>query len=219
MIYVPGGAFEMGSPEGKGDADERPLHRVTVPSLYIGKYQVTQEQWQAVIGKNPSCFKSDKNLPVENISWDDATEFCKKLSGMTGKKYRLPSEAEWEYACRAGTTGDYAGDLGSMGWYLKNAGGKTHPVGDQKHPNAYGLYDMHGNVWEWCEDVWHNNYDGAPSGGKAWLSRGKTRSRVARGGSWGISRYDCRSANRGRHEAKAGYSYIGFRVVCTARTP
>lgn len=184
MVYVQGGAFLMGSPENETGrtVDEGPQRRVSVPGFYIGKYEVTQAQWRAVMGNNPSSFKGD-NRPVENVSWNDAQEFCRKLSQMTGKTYRLPSEAEWEYAARAGTTGPYAGNLDAMGWYEKNSGGKTQPVG-QKQANAWGLFDMHGNVWEWCEDFWHANYNGAPTDGSAWLSGGDSRYRVLRGGSW-----------------------------------
>ncbi|HEY7307237.1 MAG TPA: SUMF1/EgtB/PvdO family nonheme iron enzyme, partial [Bryobacteraceae bacterium] len=149
MILIPGGRFKMGSLVPYGDGydfeRERPEHEVTVPGFHIGKYQVTQAQWEAVIGDHISHFKGDGNLPVENVSWHDAKEFCKKLSRMTGNPYRLPSEAEWEYACRAGTTGDFAGNLGNMAWYRSNSD-STHPVGE-KQPNAFGLYDMHGNVW------------------------------------------------------------------------
>src|SRR5262245_779148 len=147
MIFVPGGSFKMGSPKGVGRDSERPQHDVTVHDFFIGKYQITQPQWQAVMGKNPSHFKGDPALPVENISWNEAKEFCEKLARMTGKAYRLPGEAEWEYACRAGTTREYAGDLDAMAWYDQNSSNKTHPVG-QKQTNAFGLYDMHGNVWE-----------------------------------------------------------------------
>ena len=216
MIFVPGGAFKMGSPKGNGHDDERPQHDVTVPGFYIGKYQITQAQWEAVMGKNPSHFKGDPALPVESVSWNDAKKFCEKLAQMTGKAYRLPSEAEWEYACRAGTTGDHAGDLGAMAWYSNNSGGKTHPVG-QKQPNAFGLYDMHGNVWEWCEDVWHDNYKDAPIDGSAWLGGGNSSLRVVRGGSWSTDEGCCRSACRwfepGVHD-----DHLGVRVVVSART-
>ena len=178
MIRVPAGTFTMG---GNGGDDEKPSHPVNVPSFYIGKYEVTQKQWQIVMGNNPSHFKGD-DLPVESVSWNDAKEFCKKLTEMTGQTYRLPSEAEWEYACRAGTMGDYAGKLDEMAWYRKNSVIKTHPVG-QKKLNAFGLYDMHGNVWEWCEDVWHDNYNNAPKDGSAWTDSAKQGDRVLRGGS------------------------------------
>src|SRR5262245_28808230 len=166
MIFIPGGVFKMGSPAGIGHDNEWPRRDVTVPDFYIGKYQVTQAQWEAVMGANPSYFKGDPALPVENISGSDAMKFCEKLSKMAGKAYRLPSAAEWEYACRAGTTGDYAGDLDAMAWYDKNSDGKTHPVG-RKQPNSSGIYDMHGNVWERCEDYWRDNYNGAPTDGSS----------------------------------------------------
>jgi formylglycine-generating enzyme required for sulfatase activity len=171
------------------------------------------------MANNPSRFKGDLQRPVECVSWEDAQAFCKKLSGLTGKAYQLPSEAEWEYACRAGTTGDYAGELDAMAWYDKNSGSTTHPVG-QKQANRFGLYDMHGNVWEWCEDVWHNNYEGAPTDGSAWLSDGDSGRRVLRGGSWGNYEADARSAIRFRSvPGDNNYVYFGVRVVVSARTP
>src|SRR5882762_10161151 len=168
FAYVPGGSFQMGS--GNGDPNEQPVHQVAFASgFYMGRYEVTQAQWQKVMSNNPSTFSTcGENCPVEQVSWDDAQEFIKKLNAQNdGYQYRLPSEAEWEYACRAGTTGDYAGDPNSMAWYTSNAEYKTHPVG-KKQANAWGLYDMHGNVSEWVMDYQHNNYDGAPTDGSAW---------------------------------------------------
>ncbi|HKQ78525.1 MAG TPA: SUMF1/EgtB/PvdO family nonheme iron enzyme [Blastocatellia bacterium] len=217
MIFVPGGTFKMGSPEGIGRDNERPQRDVTVPGFYIGKYQITQAQWRAVMGANPSHFKGDPVLPVENVLWNGAKKHCEKISQMTGKSYRLPSEAEWEYACRAGTRGDYAGGLDAMAWYGENSGSRTHPVG-QKQPNAFGLYDMHGNVWEWCEDIWHNNYNGALTDSSAWLSGGDLSPRVLRGGSWNDFGLACRSAFRINDRPGSRSNYIGFRVVVAART-
>lgn len=219
LVYVPGGRFTMGSPAseaGRAD-DEGPQHQVTVPGFYMGKFEVTQAQWRAVMGNNPSYFKGD-NLPVEQVSWNDAQEFCKKLSQLTGKTFRLPSEAEWEYAARAGTTGAYAGNLDAMAWYANNSGKMTHPVGEKKS-NAFGLFDMHGNVYEWCQDVWHDNYNGAPTDGSAWLSGGDSSYRVLRGGSWYALGRHCRSASRYAYEPVARYSYFGFRIVVGARSP
>lgn len=212
MVYVPGGKFMMG---GEKYDDEKPLHEVTVPAFYIGKFQITQAQWKAVMGdKVKPHFKGD-HLPMECVSWEDAKEFCKKLSHRrSDKAYYLPTEAEWEYACRAGTTGDYAGELDEMS---NQSSSKTYSVGQYK-PNAFGLYDMHGNVWEWCEDVWHDNYQDAPKDGSAWLSGGDPTRRVVRGGSWFNYQDDCRSAFRNWNDP--GYRYIltGFRVVVSART-
>ncbi len=218
MVPVPEGSFLMGSPKNEEwhSDDEGPQHRVTVPSFYIGKYEVTQAQWRAVMGANPSRFKGD-NLPVERVSWDDAKEFCRRLSQMTGEEYRLPTEAEWEYACRARTTGPVAGDLDAMGWIGSNSNSRTHPVG-RKQPNAFGLYDMHGNVREWCEDDWHDSYENAPSDGSAWVekpSRGLYR--VFRGGSWHQGLPNSRSASRTvRVEPGFRDGQVGFRL---ARTP
>jgi len=218
MVRVYGGEFLMGSPsneEGRS-VDEGPQRHVTVPGFYIGKYEVTQAQWKAVMGSgnNPSSFKGD-DLPVENVSWNDAKDFCQKLTAMTGKTYRLPSEAEWEYACRAKTTGAYAGNLDAIAWYSNNSGNRAHPVG-QKQANAFGLFDMHGNVREWCEDHWHNNYNGAPTDGSAWVDISRSASdRVLRGGGWDYS--DCRSALRNSFSPGNRDYNLGFRLSRTYR--
>ena len=216
MVEIPTGSFCMGSND--GNADEKPVHQVTINySFYIGKYEVTQVQWQAVIGNNPSNFKGDFGepyfkLPVEQVSWDDAQSFIKKLNERNdGFTYRLPTEAEWEYACRAGTTGDYAGNLSEMAWYSENSENRTHTVG-QKQPNAWGLFDMHGNVYEWCQDWHHDSYNGAPTDGSAWLG-GVQLYRVLRGGSWTFNANYSRSAYRFRNPPDNRNSNFGFRVV------
>jgi Sulfatase-modifying factor enzyme 1/TIR domain len=214
LIHIPAGKFTMGS----NDNDrEKPPHEASVPGFYIGKFQVTQKQWQAVMGKNPSHFKGE-DLPVESVSWHDAQAFCEKLRAMTGKAFRLPSEVEWEYACRAGTTGDYAGNLDEMAWYKENSERKTHSVG-QKKPNAFGLYDMHGNVWEWCGDVWHENYNGAPKDGSVWTDGGNQERRVLRGGSFYNDAWYCRAALRNLDIPDDRNYGLGFRCVISARTP
>ncbi len=229
MVSLPAGQFLMGSPDSDSDAEskEKPQHQVKVNSFAIGKYPVTQAQYEAVMGTNPSHFKNNSwfknNLqnPVEQVSWNDAQAFCQKLSQITGKTYRLPTEAEWEYACRAGTTtryyfGDDANQLGDYAWYNGNSGGKTHPVG-QKRPNAWGLYDMSGNVWEWCEDDWHSSYIGAPTDGSAWLINDNDNDyRIPRGGSWYTYPINCRSAYRDFSPRRDNFNLFGFRVVCGA---
>ena len=223
MIAIPCGSFQMGS----SDNDrEKPIHKVNIKSFYLGKYPITQEQYQAVMGTNPSNFKGAKR-PVEKVSWHDAVEFCKKLSQKTGKKYRLPSEAEWEYACRARTQtkyhfGDDEKQLGNYAWYGDNSSSETHQVG-QKKANQFGLYDMYGNVWEWCLDEWHDNYNAKPqslkdNGSKPWvkinINKNDNRSRnVLRGGSWYNNTIYCRSTDRDRVNAVNGDVNIGFRVV------
>jgi formylglycine-generating enzyme required for sulfatase activity len=208
----------MGS--NNGADDQKPMHRVTISeAFYMGKYEVTQAQWHAVMGNNPSNFKRcGGNCPVENVSWFDAQDFVNKLNEANdGLKYRLPSEAEWEYACRAGTTGDYYGqDVNEIGWYADNSGKKTRPVGG-KQPNAFGLYDMSGNVWEWCSDWYDENYY-ASSPATDPRGPGNGQYRVLRGGSWAYDAPLLRSASRDWLAPAFGLSAFGFRVVAVART-
>ena len=211
FVWIPPGSFVMGS-ENKY-LNEQPSHRVTINSgFYLGKYQVTQAQWQKVMGNNPSHFKGD-DLPVESVSYNDAYTFIAKLNAQhDGYTYRLPTEAEWEYAARAGTTGHYAGDLDGMAWYGSNSGKRTHPVGG-KQPNAFGLYDMHGNVWEWIEDWYQGSYADAPTDGSARLRVEEQTYRVLRGGSWENYPETCRSGSRGKNVPEFRGSLVGFRLV------
>jgi formylglycine-generating enzyme required for sulfatase activity len=212
MVYAPGGTFLMGSPlsETGRDNDEGPQGNATVPNFYMSKYEVTQAQYRAVIGTNPASFKGD-DLPVDSVSWNDAVEFCRKLSRTSGREYRLPTEAEWEYASRAGTTGPYAGNPDALTWYDANSGSRTHPVG-QKQPNGFGLYDMNGNVWEWCQSK-YKPYPYNATDGREDLQG--TEVRVLRGGSWESSAKSCRSAYRRR--VIPDVRSIGFRIVLAAR--
>jgi formylglycine-generating enzyme required for sulfatase activity len=238
LVAIPGGTFTMGSPgDEKGRSDnEGPQHQVTVPAFLMGKYQVTQAQWRAVanlpkvdrdLNPDPSLFNGD-NRPVEQVSWDDAVEFCKRLSKAAGRGFRLASEAEWEYACRAGTdtpfhfgptiTPDLANYNGNRTYGQGPKGiyrGQTTEVGSFP-ANAFGLYDMHGNVWEWCLDHWHDNYRGAPTDGRAWTTGGDSSRRLLRGGSWVNDPDGCRSAYRSRFTPGRRLDYLGFRVVCVS---
>ena len=194
----------------------RPVHRVSVSTFYMGKYEVTQAQWRAVMGSDPSHFTGD-NRPVEQVNWDDAKAFCAALGAMTGYAIRLPSESEWEYACRAGTTTEYyfGNDellLGDYAWYSGNSGSETHPVG-QKTPNAWGLYDVSGNVSEWCEDPWHDNYEGAPTDGSVWATGGDSNIRILRGGAWWADAGHSRSAYHYRGGASTRGHSLGLRVA------
>jgi formylglycine-generating enzyme required for sulfatase activity/tRNA A-37 threonylcarbamoyl transferase component Bud32 len=226
MIAIPGGTFLMGSPENEVErfSDESPQHEVTVPGFFIGKYQLTQLQYQTIMGTNPSYFKGD-NRPVEGVCWEDAVKFCQKLNHRTLGNYRLPSEAEWEYACRAGTkTPFHFGD--NVTTDLVNYNGNypypSAPKGKYREqttdvgifpPNAFGLYDMHGNVWEWCEDERHENYINAPTDGSSWQSRISLGQKVLRGGCWhDYARY-CRSACRLKSPCCSRNYFYGFRVV------
>ena len=235
MVYVEGGSFQMGSKKSK---DEKPIHTVTISSFFMDKTEVTQAQYKKVMGKNPSHFSGCDDCPVERVSWHDATAFAQKV----GK--RLPTEAEWEYAARGGVKTNsgssqtsYAGsnDLNSVAWYGDNSGSKTHPVA-QKQANALGLYDMSGNVWEWCSD-WYSDsyYSESPQNDPQGPNSGS--SRVVRGGSWGYldsscrvadrnwrppdggNYFDsnCRVANRSRDDPDFGDYYVGFRLVRSAQ--
>ena len=259
MVMIPSGSFMMGSPETEegSNNNERPQHQVTIKAFCLGKYQVTQAQWRAVaafpqvnreLKPEPSNFKGDgstsltNHRPVESVSWEDAVEFCDRLSRHTKRQYRLPSEAEWEYACRAGTTTpfhfgktittDLANYQGTDNEKYKWSGSygqgpkgvykeETTEVGSFGVANNFGLYDMHGNVWEWCQDDWHSNYEGAPIDGSAWLdSEENSNTKLLRGGSWFYIPSNCRSAYRDFSNLDDSFNAIGFRVVCSgaART-
>lgn len=215
MIRIEPGTFRMGGDQ-KGDG--QPITQVTImQGFWLGKTEVTQREWSAVMGSNPSNFKGDA-LPVEQVSWDDAMEFCRKLTEReraaghlpAGYAYKLPTEAQWEYACRAGTTGDYAGDLNAMAWYGSNSGNTTHAVGT-KQANAWVLSDMHGNVWEWCADCYADKLPGGSVRDPTGPASGSGR--VRRGGCWACSAAGCRSAFRGAGEPGLRYDYLGFRLA------
>ncbi|RUS99367.1 hypothetical protein DSM106972_078090 [Dulcicalothrix desertica PCC 7102] len=229
MVKIPGGVFMMGSPENEGENSERPQHQVTVPAFFMAKFPITQEQYQAVMGSNPSCFIGAKR-PVESVIWNNAVNFCTKISRISGKSYRLPTEAEWEYACRAGTitpfnfgktiTTDlvnYDGNYVYASIFKGRYRQQTTDVGSFP-ANDFGLYDMHGNVWEWCQDKRHDNYDGVPTDGSAWLdsnaSYANEYSQILRGGSWNNNPGLCRSAYRNWNHPGNDLSTLGFRVVC-----
>ncbi|KAM3089621.1 caspase, EACC1-associated type [Phormidesmis sp. 146-35] len=250
MVEIPGGKFLMGSPKsenGRSD-DEGPQREVTIASFQMGKFEVTQAQWKAVaalpkvkldLKPDPSKFKGE-NRPVESVSWDEAVEFCDRLSKKTGRPYRLPSEAEWEYACRAGTTTPFhfgetiTTDLANYRGTDWEYQGETYPgnYGDGPKgifreqtmdvgsfpPNAFGLYDMHGNVWEWCADPWHENYKNAPTDGRVWEveSDRENANRLLRGGSWDIIPIDCRSALRNWNRRDVRNNSLGFRLLLPA---
>jgi formylglycine-generating enzyme required for sulfatase activity len=234
MVSIPGSSFLMGSPEFEGDAEEYPQHQVTVKPFFMAKYPITQAQWKAVVAlpqvtqalnSKPSKFKG-ANLPIENVSWYEAVEFCLRLSMKTGRNYRLPSEAEWEYACRAGTTTAFHFGERITSDLINCSGGDFYivptksdfrkqitNVGSFDIANAFGLYDMHGLVWEWCADPWHNNYEGAPTNGSIWDIDGDIHRRVLRGGAWNFNAELCRSASRSWNEAEGGLRMSGLRVV------
>ena len=213
MVFVEGGTFKMGA-KGKVPLDEKPAHQVTLTSFSIGRYEVTQEEWQAVIGSNPSQF-IDSKRPVENVSWDDCQEFIRKLNAMTGKHFRLPTEAEWEYAARGGNKSNgykFAGSdyPNSVAWYNDNSLNQTHEVGGGKQPNELGLYDMSGNVWEWCND-WYGSYSSSTQMNPTGPFSGTLR--VYRGGSWNGSVGNCRVSNRYIDTGNRCLNGLGFRLA------
>ncbi len=260
MVLIPDGTFTMGAPENEeGSRDnERPQHDVTISSFLMGRYPITQQQWKAIalhtdlkenidLKEDPSNFKDpyegiDRWLrPVEQVNWYEAVEFCQRLSKLTGRDYQLPSEAQWEYACRAGTTtpfhfgetittelANYNGTSEKYGAYGRGTKGEyreqTTPVGYLEVANAFGLSDMHGNVWEWCLDDWHPDYHGAPNDGSAWMefetsyltkNKQNDSKSVLRGGSWGFDPGYCRSAIRDSNGRRDYHINVnGFRVVC-----
>ena len=217
MVRIEGGLFTMGcTPEQCNCAkDEKPTHPVRVKSFEIGKYEVTQELWEAVMGKNPSAFKGCPRCPAETVSWDDVQVFLQKLNSKGGR-YRLPGEAEWEYAARGGRRSKgypYAGSnrFAAVAWYYENSGNRTRPVG-KKQANELGLFDMSGNVREWVQDCWHGSYVGAPSDGSAW-EQGDCRRRVIRSGSWYGKPSYVRSANRFWYTTYFRNNNLGFRIA------
>jgi formylglycine-generating enzyme required for sulfatase activity len=216
MVHVNGGCYEMGDTFGDGSTDERPVHTVCVEDFSIGKYEVTRRQWRAIMKNNPSFFsRCGDDCPVEGVSWYDAQEFIRKLNKKTGRNYRLPTEAEWEYAARRGGKEErWSGtsdeqELGEYAWYDANSGNSPHPVG-QKKPNGLGIYDMSGNVWEWVQDI----YKYAANTADSMSNREKTGS-VSRGGGWKAKPTDARASNRFYAHPGHRYNNQGFRLART----
>lgn len=212
MVVIPGGTFQMGSIS--GDRDEQPVHKVRVRSFKLGQYEVTQAQWLEIMANNPSSFKGCDNCPVENVSWVDIQEFLKKLNKKTGQTYRLPLEAEWEYACRSGGKDElYCGgsSVYASAWYGKNSAKQTHPV-KKKNPNGLGLYDMNGNVWEWTDDCLNTTYNDALMNGYA-SKTGDCNKRVLRGGSWLNAEWNLRSTDRSWFVISQRSYNLGFRLA------
>ena len=225
LIMIPAGTYQMGSPPHQGNMDEQPQHFVTIKSFMMGKFLITQAQWKAVMSKLPPCRFKGEDLPIERVSWEDAQKFCQRLSKQTGRNYHLPNETQWEYACRAGTNTSFSFGA-TLTTDLANFNGehvfKDEPRGIYRHvtteggnfpPNALGLYDMHGNLWEWCEDTWLDDYSSSPRDSSSYQNKA-SHYRVARGGSWHEPANLCRSAARLRVLQSEADEYIGFRVVC-----
>jgi len=226
LVAVPEGSFRMGNIWEDGGLDEKPVHLVRVAAFHLARFPVTQAQWQAVMGTNPAASSGavfvGADKPVVNVSWDDAGEFIKRLNGISGECYRLPSEAEWEYAARSGGKDQkWAGTseeklLTDYAWYSANSNGRLQPVG-QKEPNGLGLYDLSGNIWEWCQDLWHPNYEGAPPDSSPWLNdisgSGAGRRRVLRGGSWNFNALNARTTYRDWNNSDYRFFVIGLRLA------
>ncbi|MBL8057011.1 MAG: formylglycine-generating enzyme family protein [Anaerolineales bacterium] len=228
LAAVPGGGFQMGA--SAGAEEERPAHRVSLAPFWLARHLVTQAQWQAVMGGQLPCRFRGPDLPVENVAWAEAQRFCERLTRRAGWRFHLPSEAQWEYAGRAGTTtpfaygptlttelanycGEHAFPAGAPRAVVAGLYRHTTTPAGRFPPNAFGLSDMHGNLWEWTADTWHASYHGAPADGSAWTSGGESQCRVVRGGSWHDVPDACRSAARARFEAAAGDDLVGFRVA------
>jgi len=227
MVVIPAGSFQMGSPPYYGNSDEHPRHFVMIKAFMMGKFLITQGQWEAIMKKLPLCRFKGEDLPVERVSWEDAQKFCQRLSKKTGRNYHLPSETQWEYACRAGTYTPFSfGE--TLTTEIANYNGE-HIFGKEPHgvyghvttaggrfpPNPFGLYDMHGNLWEWCADNWLDDYSASPRDGSSYQIQNNPY-RVARGGSWHEPPILCRSAARIRFTQSDAEEFIGFRVVCDA---
>lgn len=211
MVQLPGGVLSMGSHD--GDIDERPVHEVTLPPFRLGRLEVTQGQWQAVMGVSPSAVGDCADCPVGNVSWDDTQRFITRLNQQTGHSFRLPSEAEWEYACRAGGSEPYCGDadVAQVAWYADNSGGRVQLAG-RLAPNGFGLHDMSGNLYEWVADCWHSSYTDAPQDGTAWL-QGECQRRVLRGGAWYYSAAYARATYRNSNTPQSRFLIYGFRLA------
>jgi len=228
MLVIPAGIFGMGTPGYSPYQDEHPYHQVRISSFLMSKYPITQEQWKAVMKWEPPYRCKGPKRPVDRVSWKNAAEFCQRLSKRTGHIYRLPAEAEWEYACRAGTrTPFYFGETitTELANYVGEQARQSLPKGIYRHessdvgsfpPNAFGLYDMHGNVWEWCADDWHDDYSGSPFDGRVWVAGKRTADKVMRGGSWHEPPENCRSATRLKMNEQEAEDFFGFRVAITS---